>query len=134
MNNFRVNKQVSSPPRQVGCRHINDTITRTSEFCTKACPLVHFCANPCTHPKAIAVLSETNHFRLMRECTDGGCGVSEIEYLRVPIVRRIHLLQGRISVQHRLPCIHPVVFDKLSGNANPFTVFECANFSFWIRR
>ena len=76
---------------------------------------------------AAFILSKLDNYRLMRECADGGFGVSEIEHLRVSVICRIHLLQGRVSVQHGPPCFHPVILDQFSCNANPFAVFEGAD-------
>ena len=45
-----VHQNMTAAHTRVGCRHINDTITRTSEICTKEQALVHFGAYPRTSP------------------------------------------------------------------------------------
>lgn len=81
---------------------------------------------------AAVIPSESDYFRLMRKRADGGRGVSEIEHLRVPVIRSIHLLQGWVSVQHGLSRFHLVIQSQFTGNANPLAVFHRADFRFRI--
>lgn len=58
--------------------------------------------------------------------------ILKIEHLRIAVVSRIHILERRISIQHRLPGFHTIVLNQLSGNANPLSAFERADFRFRI--
>mgnify|MGYP002515884997 CR=1 FL=1 len=53
------------------------------------------------------------NFRFMGKRRKGCCCILKIQYLCISIIRRIHCLQRRIRIQHRLSGFSPVIFYKL---------------------